>query len=135
MTITNSIETPVIKAIDGLSMTAAGGATESRTSLWFDTSGWAEMAVAWEIDGANTDVDVIIHISSQGEYELNNKTATTDDYVAVTLATAHGDQVYTRKDGEDEDALTRPMRSCRVYVENDSGTAVTSMTVWLEGVA
>lgn len=115
-------------------LTAAGGATETRTSEWFDTSGWTDRVVSWEVDSAGTiDFNVTMHISSQGAYELNNKTCTTEDYVAVTIVEAHTTAVYTRYDSDDIDELKIPVRSTRFVIENDQAEPVTGVDLRLEG--
>lgn len=130
-----AIQHPVIKPFgDDYALGAAGGGSDTATSDWIDVSAWADKRISWEIDGANTDVDIILHTSSQGWYELDNKTATTDDYVAISVAAAHGDELYTTKDSDDIDDLQRSHRSWRVYIENDSATPCT-ITVWVEGSA
>ena len=123
----------VIKVFDGEELDAAGGAAPNVTSKWFDVGGWTDKRVSVQVDGANTDYDVIMHISPQHYYELNNKTATTDDYEAVTLLTANNVQTLTSVDAEDIDELQRPFRSVRFYVDNDSATAVTELDLWVEG--
>jgi hypothetical protein len=115
-------------------LTAAGGATETRTSEWFDTEGWTDRVVAWEVDSAGTiDFNVTMHISSQDSYVLNNKTCTTEDYVAVTIVDATTTAVYTRKDSDDVAELKIPVRSTRFVIENDQAQAVTGVTLWFEG--
>jgi len=123
----------VIKVFDGETLTAVGGAGPNVTSEWFDVGGWTDKRVSVQVDGANTDYDVIMHISPQHYYELNNKTATTDDYEAVTLLTANNVQTLTSVDAEDIDELQRPFRSVRFYVDNDSATAITELDLWIEG--
>lgn len=120
-------------AIVDQALTAAGGAAPNVTSEWWDVNGWTDKCISFEADGANTDYDVIIHVSPKGYYELNNSTPTTDDYVAITIVEAHGDQILTRKDSSDVDDLQRPFRSMRVYIDNDSATAITASNVWVEG--
>jgi hypothetical protein len=115
-------------------LTAAGGATESRTSEWWDVGGWTDKRISWQMDGANTDFDIDIHISPKGYYELNNEaTVDTEDYEVVSVVEAHGAQILASKDAQDIDELQRPFRSVRVYIENDSATAVTDFDVWFEG--
>lgn len=115
-------------------LTAAGGATETRTSEWFGTEGWTDRVVAWEVDSAGTiDFNVTMHISSQDAYALNNKTCTTEDYVAVTIVDAHTTAVYTRKDSDDVAELKIPVRSTRFVIENDQAEPVTGVTLWFEG--
>ena len=131
------IQHPTYKVHDGIALSIADAdANDRATSVWIDVSGWTDKAVAWEQDNAGTpDLDIIAHMSSQGAYELNNKTATTEDYEEVTIVAAHSGVVYVKYDSQDVDELQRTCRSMRIYVENDSATAVTSLTVWLEGSA
>lgn len=120
---------------DGALTVASVTATATRTSEWFDISGWTDKVISWEIDGADAspDLGIVAHISSQGAYELNNKTATTDDYVAVTIAANHTDGVYTRKDATDFDDLQRPIRSIRFVITNNIEEVVTGITLSIEG--
>lgn len=121
---------------DGALATAGAGVegADQLTSEWLDISNWENKVVAWEVDSAGTiDWNLNAHISSQGAYELNNKTATTDDYVAVTIVNAHSDAIYTRKDTTDFDDLQRPIRSIRFVIDNDQAQAVTGCQVWIEG--
>ena len=118
-------------------LATAGAGVEGvdlKTSDWIDTSGWTDRVIAFEVDSGGTiDFDVIMHISSQHAYELNNKTATTDDYVAVSIVDAHTTAVYTRYDSDDHDELKIPVRSTRIVINNDQAAVVTGCTVWLEG--
>lgn len=115
-------------------LTAAAGAADNLTSEWFDVSSWVNKYIAWEVDSAGTiDFNVNIDISSQHAYELNNKTATTEDYVNVEIVDAHTDGVYTRKDGTDVSVLKEPIRSLRVNIENDQAEPVTGCQVWIGG--
>ncbi len=125
---------------DGALATAGAGVLDAdlKRSEWLDTNGWTEKLIAWEVDSGGTiDFDVNMHVSSQGAYELNAKTAastlTTDDYVAVTIVNAHTDALYTRKDGDDIDDLSRPIRSMRIEINNDQAEVVTGCQVWVEG--
>ena len=130
------IQHPVIKVFGDTEMAAIAVSTGTATSEWFDVSAWADKKVAWEVDsGGAIDVDIDIHTSSQGAYELNNKTATTDDYVAINVVTAHTDALYTVKDSSDIDDFQRTHRSWRVVVGNDSAAAITGGAVWIEGSA
>ena len=112
---------------------ALDATTGTATSEWHDVGGWTDKTIWFESDGASPDYDVDIHISPKDYYTLNNITATTEDYVAVNIVTAHGDQILTVKTGDDEDKLQRPFMSMRVVIGNDSGTAVTSSNVWVMG--
>ena len=126
----------VVKPWDGTAgaLTAAAGAADNLTSEWFDTSGWTDKVIAWEVDSDGTiDFNVNIHISSQGYHELNAKTCTTDDYVAVNIVNASTVAVYTRKTGDDVPALRDPIRSMRVLIDNDQAQAVTGVTLTVEG--
>jgi hypothetical protein len=115
-------------------LTAAGGAAPTVTSEWYDCNGQTDKRVSWEVDsGGAIDVDIIAHISPQGYYELNNKTATTDDYEAVTIVEAHTAAIMASIDSSDVDELQRPFASIRFVIDNDSAAAVTGMTVWYEG--
>ena len=121
---------------DGALATAGAGVegADQLTSEWIDTSGWTDKVVAWEVDSAGTiDFNVTAHISSQGSYELNNKTCTTEDYVASSIVDAATTSVYTRKDATDNDDLQRPCRSMRIVIDNDQAEPVTGCQVWLEG--
>ena len=120
----------------GGAMDAAGGSAPTLTSDWIDCSGWVDKRVSWEQDNAGTaDLDITIHISPQGYYELDNKTCTTDDYEAIALAAATDVVILESVDAEDYDELQRPFRSARFVVDNDSATAVTAFTLWFEGVS
>ena len=132
----NNVNHNVVRPWSGTAgaMTAVGGAAPTLTSEWIDCSGWTDKRVSWEQDNAGTpDLDVIMHISPQGYYELNNKTCTTDDYEAITLATAHSGVILASVDAEDNDELQRPFRAARFVVDNDSATAVTEFSLWFEG--
>ena len=98
-------------------LATAGAGVEGadlKTSDWIDTEGWTDRVISFEVDsGGAIDFDVIMHISSQHEYELNNKTCTTEDYESVNIVTAHGAQILASIDSSDVDELQRPFRSCR----------------------
>ena len=118
----------------GGAMTAAGGAAPTITSEWIDCSGWVDKRVSWEQDNDGTsDLDITMHISPQGYYELNNKTVTTDDYEAVEIAAATDVEILESVTSEDVADLGKPFRSARFVVDNDSADAVTAFTLWLEG--
>ena len=127
----------VIKFWDGTdgALTVSGGATPTKTSDWVDINGWTDKVVSFEVDsGGTVDSDVILHLSPQHYYELNNKTCTTDDYVAVAVSTANTATIMVRVDAEDVDDLQRPARSCRCVIDNDQAAeAITGFTVYLEG--
>ena len=121
---------------DGALATAGAGVegADLLTSDWIDTSGWTDRVIAFEVDSGGTiDFDVIMHISSQGAYELNAKTCTTEDYVAVSIVDAHTTAVYTRYDSDDIDELKIPVRSTRIVINNDQAEVVTGVTLTLEG--
>lgn len=136
----NRVEHPTYQPWTGTdgALAAAGdaGGADILTSEWFDVSGWTDKVIAWEVDSEGTiDFNVTAHLSSQGAYELNNKTCTTEDYVAVTIVDATTTAVYTRKDSSDVDDLQRPIRSMRIVIENDQAEPVTGVNLWLEGLA
>ena len=126
----------VIKFWDGTdgALTATAGSAPTLTSEWVDVNGWTDKVVSFEVDSAGTiDTDVILHVSPQHYYELNNKTCTTDDYIAITISEANTVATLVRKDASDVDDLQRPMRSVRCVIDNDQAQAVTGFTVWIEG--
>ena len=126
----------VIKFWDGTAgaLTATAGEAPTLTSEWVDVNGWTDKVVSFEVDSAGTiDTDVILHVSPQGCYELNNKTCTTDDYIAVAISTANTVATLVRVDASDLDDLQRPMRSVRCVIDNDQAQAVTGFTVYIEG--
>lgn len=123
----------VWRAIDAQALDATGGSAPSKTSDWHDVGGWTDKSIWYESDGANPDFDIIVHLSPKDYYSLNQITATTEDYVAVTIVTAHGDQILTLVTADDEDKLQRPIMSMRVYIDNDSATAITASNVWVMG--
>ena len=126
----------VIKFWDGTdgALTATAGAAPTLTSDWVDVNGWTDKVVSFEVDSEGTiDTDVILHASPQHYYELNNKTCTTDDYVAYAISTANTVATMVRVDASDVDDLQRPMRSVRCVIDNDQAQAVTGFTVYLEG--
>ena len=113
---------------------AAVGVGDNATSEWLDVSGLTDKKVSWEIDSAGAiDVDIIAHVSPLGAYELNHKTASTEDYVAVTIVEAHVAAIMVSVDASDVDDLQRPFRSVRFNISNDSAAAVTGMSLWIEG--
>ena len=126
----------VIKFWDGIAgaLTATAGLTPTLTSEWVDVNGWTDKVVSFEVDSDGIiDTDVILHVSPQHYYELNNKTCTTDDYIAVTVSEANTVATLVRVDASDLDDLQRPMRSVRCVIDNDQAQAVTGFTVWIEG--
>lgn len=132
-----------IKVFDSQDLAVAGDADglDIVTSSWIDISGWENKVIAWEADANDTDppgtpaldLNITAHISSQHAYELNNKTATTEDYVAVTIVNAHTGVVYFRQDGTDFDDLLRPVRAIRFIIENDEATYTNTVNLWIEG--
>lgn len=117
-------------------LTIAAGATPSKTSEWLDIADWENKVISWRVDGADAtpDIGIVAHLSSQDNYELNNKTATTKDYVASTIAAnvTAGD-VYTRKDTTDFDDLQRPIRSIRFVITNNIAEVVNGVSLKIEG--
>ena len=108
--------------------------TSSYTSEWHDTNGWTDKQVVLEIDDSGTvDVNVTLHVSPKGYYELNNLTATTDDYYSVSIVDAHTGKVMIKYDSDDVAQLGKPMRSVRFFVENDEGSTASTVNCWLEG--
>ena len=118
-------------------LATAGAGVEGadlKTSAWYDTSGWTDRVIGLQVGSAGTiDFDLIMHISSQGAYELNNKTATTADYVAVSIVDALTTGVYTRYDSDDIDELKIPVRSTRFVINNDQAAVVSGTSLTLEG--
>ena len=127
----------VWRAIDDQALDATGGTAPSKTSEWFDVSGWTDKRISYVVTGASTDFDIAMHISPYGYYELNELVAAGTDstqyYEAVTIVTAHGAQIMASKDAEDVDELQRPIRSMRIYIDNDSAVAIDPAYVWIEG--
>ena len=74
-----------------------------------------------------------IHISPQHYYELNNKTATTDDYEVVALASASTSAILASVDAEDVDELQRPFRACRFKASNGDASDASTVNLWSEG--
>jgi len=116
-------------------LTVVAGATPTKTSEWVDVNGWTDKVVSFEVDSGGTiDANVLLQVSPQHYYELNNKTCTTDDYVEITIVDAHTAAILVRKDASDIDDLQRPFRSCRAIIDNDQGAeAITGFSVWIEG--
>ena len=116
---------------------AAVGAGDNATSVWYDVNGWTDKRLSYEVDGANTDFDIEMHISPMGYYELRELTAaatlSTEHYEVVSIVEAHGAQILASVDADDVDELQRPFRSCRFVISNDSATAITSSNMWMEG--
>jgi hypothetical protein len=125
---------------DGSLETAGAGVLDAdlKRSEWLDTNGWTDKLIAWNVEsGGTVDFDINIHVSSQGYYELNAKTAastlSTDDYKAIEIVNAHTGTVYASVDSDDIEALGKPIRSLRVEINNDQAQAVTGCQVWVEG--
>ena len=118
-------------------LATAGAGVEGadlKTSDWYDTSGWTDRVIGLQVGSEGTiDFDLIMHISSQGAYELNNKTCTTADYVAVSIVDALTSGLYTRYDSDDIDELKIPVRSTRFVINNDQAAVVTGTILTLEG--
>ena len=106
--------------------------TGSSTSTWHDISGWTDKRISWVITGASTDADIIAHISPKGAYELNQITCTTADYEAINIKIGANSQIMASIDSDDIDELKHPIRSMRINISNDSGTAITAFSVWVE---
>ena len=99
---------------------AAVGSGDNKTSEWWDTNGWTDKRISWEIDSSGTiDFDMEMHISPEGYYELNNKTASTENYEVVSIVDAHTAAIVASKDADDVDELQRPFRSMRIKISND----------------
>ena len=116
-------------------LTVVAGSTPTKTSEWVDVNGWTDKVVSFEVDSGGTiDANVLLQVSPQHYYELNNKTCTTDDYVELTIVDAHTAAILVRVDASDLDDLQRPFRSCRAIIDNDqAGEAITGFSVWIEG--
>jgi len=112
----------------------AGGATSDATE-WFDVNGWTDKVFSYDIDQASGSVSVtfVAHVSPQGYYELNNKTATTEDYQSITLAASASATTLTRVDAGDLDDLQRPWRSARFAATNNSASNATVVSTQIEG--
>lgn len=111
-----------------------GGAVDSYTSEWFPCDGHEDRVISIDADSTGTpDVNIFIQFSGQNYYDLNNKTATTEDYQQIAVKDAHAATTYTRYDSSDVDDLQRPARSFRIYAAVDTGSDPTSATIWYEG--
>ena len=110
---------------------------DQKTSEWLDISNWEGKSISWEVDsGGTVDLNINMHISSQGAYELNQKTCTTDDYINVLVVNAETGTAMTRIEFDDLDELALyngPIRSCRIRIDNDQAEAVTGCQIWIEG--
>ena len=122
---------PVVKLIDGESIAKASA---SFTSEWWDTNGWTDKVVTYEVDSSGSiALTVTADISNEGYYELNNKTATTDNYSTITIASGATVAVATRVDSDDLDDLQRPIRSMRFKAVNADASSASVVTVAVEG--
>jgi len=128
---------PVVMPFTGTdgALDAVGGAADNLDSAWIDVSGWTDKKVSYLVTGANTDADIIMHMSPLGVHELDvlGISVSTQHYQAVTLITAIAAQTLGSVDSDDIDDLKHPIRSMRVNISNDSATAITSFKVWVEG--
>ena len=128
---------PTVLLFPGTSgaLTAVGGAADNLNSAWIDTSGWTDKKISYVVTGANTDADIIAHLSPMGYSELTDlgTSVSTQHYKAVTITTAIAAQTMGSVDSDDVDDLKRPIRSMRINISNDSATAITAFKVWIEG--
>ena len=116
-------------AVDQVVAKSASARTE-----WWDTNGWTDKVVEFEVDdSATVDIHITAEVSEQGYYELNNKTCTTDDYSSFDIVDAHTAKVIVRKDADDIDDLQRPIRSMRFFLENDEASTDSTFNVRLSG--
>ena len=124
----------VIKPLIDAPLTVSGGATPSTTTEWLDTNGWTDKVVTYEVDSSGSiALTLTADISPQHYYELNNKTATTDDYVVITIASAASGAIAARVDASDLDDLQRPFRSMRLKAANGDASAACTVTAYIEG--
>lgn len=131
------IQHPVYKLHNAVVLSIAGAdANDKATSVWVDVGGWSDKCITVEQDNAGSpDLDVILHMSEQDAYTLNNKTCTTEDYEAVTIVGALAGTTLTYYDSQDIDELQRTFRSARIYIENDDATTASTVTVTIGGSA
>jgi hypothetical protein len=121
----------VVRLIDDESIAAASGSYES---VWYDTNGWTDKVVTYDVDSSGSiALTITADISPVGYYELNNKTATTDDYATITIASGAAGAVVVRVDSDDLDDLQRPIRSLRFKAVNADGSDASVVNVWAEG--
>jgi hypothetical protein len=121
----------VIRPWTNQSIAAGSG---SHTTDWMDVNGWTSKVFTYEADSSGSvSLTITADISPQGVYELNNKTATTDDYATITLASAVTGVVAARVDGDDLDDLERPIRSMRLKGVNADASDATLVTAYIEG--
>ena len=108
-----------------------GGAVDSYTGPWMPCEGHDDRVIGIDADSTGTpDVNIFIQFSPQHYYELNNKTATTEDYQQIAVKDAHAAKTYTRYDSSDVDDLQRPARSYRIYAAVDTGSDPTSAVIY-----
>ena len=106
----------------------------THTTAWMDVNGWTDKVVTYEADSSGSiALTITADISPQGAYELNNKTATTDDYATLAIASAASGAVAVRVDASDLDDLQRPFRSIRFKGVNGDGSDATLVTAYIEG--
>jgi hypothetical protein len=121
----------VVRLIDAESVAKSSA---SFTSEWYDVNGWTDKVVTYEVDSSGSiALTLTADISPLGYYELNNKTATTDDYATITIASGATGAVVTRVDSDDLDDLQRPIRSLRLKALNADGSDASVVTTWIEG--
>jgi hypothetical protein len=127
---------PKVQLFTDQALDATGGTAPSATSAWYDTSGWTDKRVSWEVDsGGAIDIDIKMHISPLHYQVLTDlgTSVTTDEYESVDVVTTHTAAIMASIDSADVDELRRPYASTRFYVDNDSAAAVTAFNLWLEG--
>ena len=121
----------VIKPWVNQSIAAGSG---SHTTAWEDTNGWTDKVFTYEIDSSGSiSMTITADVSSQGAYELNNKTVTTDDYATITLASGVTGAVAARVDAADLDDLQRPIRSIRFKGVNADASTASLVSATIEG--
>jgi len=128
---TQKVNHNVIKPWINQSIAAGSG---SATTEWMDTNGWTDKVVTYEADSSGSiSLTITADISPQHYYELNNKTATTDDYATITIASGATGAVAVRVDASDLDDLQRPFRSMRLKAVNADASTATLVTAYVEG--
>ena len=128
---------PVWKAIDAQSL-AVDGAGDNASSEWWDTNGWTDKVISAECTKAAgsgaIDININMLVSPKGYYELNNETTVdTEDYESIAIVDALAVGTLTRYDSSDVDDLQRPIRSMKLYVENDNSADACTVNIWVEG--
>ena len=113
---------------------SATGVTRTVTGAgeWLDVSGWTDKVISGNITDAGTPpgYNILLQISDQHNYELNNKTAALNtDYIVASAYTAGqtGKGAF-RVDGADCEDLQRPIRSLRPVFKITSATLATAST-------